>query len=1239
MELPQKKEGLVMGKRSMGVLFGVLVVFSTSLFADETFDKLFRAGKYKEAIDYADNNIPPASRSADVWVKVAKSNEELGLVEKALACYLVSSRMNPNDYASWYGAARIYNKMGDFESGLNSAKKALEISFTGEASWEYANACIQLDRAAEAKKALEKVIESDPSNIIANRELGNIYYNDKEYAKSIPLLKKSYEKKADSDVAYKIGKAGLETNDLTTAVEYLKEASKKSVDAQLDLARTYFKQGDFSNASSAYDKAFGKTKGKPIDHYNNAVAKEKTGNEAGALKSYADAVKQYGASKDKEALTARLIVARNELSQKRYQSALGHFKFILGADPKRQIAPDIYFLLSSSYEGLKQMKSAISYLEKALAIDSKNVEAYARLADLYKRNNQEDKAKATYEKMIALSPNDPKIYLTLGDYNLKQKNYSEALKHYEKSFVLARNAKAAEGIAIAAAELGQWDKAGDAAESAVSLDASVMEPRKILYKYYIKKQQYPSAIKQLEYLVDKDGNNLEYWKNLALAYDKTGNTEKLAQADSKVISLDAKNTESRLRYAQYSMSKGDTKSAEKVYKELSILAPKNASVWKNLYLIAKKDNDKASALNYVKKYLALSPNDAEAQRDLGDYLYERKDFDGALQAYRTALKVDPEIKGFLKRYAEIVIAKGEHEEAIQALNLKVKAGNASADDYATLGMIYQKKKSYSSAITNYQKSLQLNPQNTEILAALAETQALKGDVSEAIITYEQVLMMNPKAAKEYKALGALYEKQKKTDQAMKAYKNYLDNSSGDNAIAQKVGSYLLKKKDYQGALKYMEMVSGSAANDFTFKLEMTEAAFEAGQFKKSIKLAEELLGRNPSASTYRSLSEIRAKSYENDGQLLKAADAYRSYAALKGVRDQDAAYKAASLREKSDKAGAIKIYEQNTAKYPGDFRNFLQLGLIYSEDKATLSKSVAMFKKITSMADSVPVIWEKLGQVYGKLGKPEQELDAYMNYVKHEPQNPDANKRIGIILVEQGKHKEGLIYLETASTLAPKDAEILYSLAEGYAKTNRPEESVRALEKANIAKPNDPKIVSQLYKMYLRVGRSKDAKREIEKLIAMNPNDATTRLSYAQLLFDEKKFKEAAEEIENVMATSPSTEALMLLAKVQIAEKDYEDALATYDEIIAMENFAPALYEKAELFRQYGDKLKKSPKWAETYYERALRADPNFALAKLGLARLQKLWNRDDLYKKYLEEAKAMDPTNKEIMQEYANLR
>jgi len=1206
------------------------------VYADDTLNRLITEKKYDEAIKYADDKIPAASRDAATWAQIAKANEALNLPEKALACYMVAWRMNPQDYNALIGAAKIYNKLDQPENAINYASKALEQNFSAEASWEYARACIKLNRAPEAKKALEKVIETDPENVIANRELGLIYFKAKEYDKAVPMLKKSYTAQPDANVAYMIGKASLESNNIEEAMNFLKEAVTKNpslYEANLDLARTYFKKEKFLAAATEYEKICSKIELTAMDQYNRAISHEKTNNTELAFKAYLAAAEKFGTSKELEALNSQVKAGTGLLERKNYEAALTHFQIIANADPDASTINNIYFLLADAYMGTDNQPKAISSLEKALSIDNKNIEAYARLADLYEKTGVSDKAKQVYEKMMSLSPNDPHVYQVLGNYNLKAKKYADALKYFEKAYVLDHSAKSAEGIAMASSSLNQWDKARDAAESAIKLDPDLMNSRIVLAKSLMKEKNYKSASEHIEFIVSKRSSDLDYWKQLAICYVNIGNQQRLTEIDKKIAEMDKTNVDSRLRLAQNALAQKDVKQAYDMFKELSQLSPQNASIFKNLYEIAQQSGDKNNAAIYLKKYLALNPNDAANQKNLGDMLYELKDMDGALAAYRTALKIDPTIKGFYKKYADLVVAKGQQEEVIRVLSGAINSGEADAGAYTTLGMIYNKKGQYAKALAMYQKAMQLDPQNNDVLSSVAECQAKTGDINSAIISYEQVIMMNPKSGSEYKELGNLYSSQNRLDQAIGVYQKYLEKMPADQDIAKKVGMFIYGKKQYQDAIKYLEMVKEKGINDNNYQLALGECYFYTNNLKKTEQIYEGLRTKNKTNASFnlKPVLKILAEAYEKDNNSAMAVDVFTTYALLPGQKDPDISYKAASLQEKVNPTRAKKIYEDNITAFPNDYRNYLHLGMIYAKDKMTLARSATLLKKASSFADTIPSMWVELAQVYNKLGNEKEELAAYKKLVSMDPQNLEANKKLGIVLMKNNVTSDAMVYLEMANTLSPKDPDILINLANGYIKTNRSKEAIDVLLKAKPLKPDNADLRMQLVGLYRKTGQDKKALEEMKQLIEIK-HDNKVLIMYAQELVTDGKYKEAVEIVENIKATDPENiEALMILGDAQRLDKKYDPAIETYKEISYINpNYAPALYQRAEVHFLQG-----KVQWAKTFYERALRADPKFALAELGLAKVAKTSKIQDQYIDHIEKAMKLDPNNEDIKEEY----
>jgi tetratricopeptide (TPR) repeat protein len=356
------------GKHILPLIVLFVTLLSVQLIADPKFDELFNSGDYAGAIAYAEENIPGGKRDAALWIKIGFANEKENRTEKALACYMVAIRSDAKSYDGHLGAARIYNDLKQYVNGMSMAKKAMDLKMTGEASWEYARACIALQKPKEARKALEKVVETDPSNTVANKQLGTILFEAKEYKDALPLLMKSYQAKADDEVAYKIGRAYQEMGNLDASAKYLemmwRSKTTAGADATVALAKIYFEKKKYSDAIGKYEKA-NSSKLKGEDYYNWGYSIEKTGGSFDdAIKQYQSATEKFGSSSTDEALLAREKVGQYYLERKDYSKALTHFKLISQAKNAEKIVKSINFLMADAYAGLGKSRNTSRNLSK-----------------------------------------------------------------------------------------------------------------------------------------------------------------------------------------------------------------------------------------------------------------------------------------------------------------------------------------------------------------------------------------------------------------------------------------------------------------------------------------------------------------------------------------------------------------------------------------------------------------------------------------------------------------------------------------------------------------------------------------------------------------------------------------------------------------------------------------------------------------------------------------------------------
>jgi len=111
-----------------------------------------------------------------------------------------------------------------------------------------------------------------------------------------------------------------------------------------------------------------------------------------------------------------------------------------------------------------------------------------------------------------------------------------------------------------------------------------------------------------------------------------------------------------------------------------------------------------------------------------------------------------------------------------------------------------------------------------------------------------------------------------------------------------------------------------------------------------------------------------------------------------------------------------------------------------------------------------------------------------------EPNNFEANRQAGKLLVDNGKAPEALVYLERASQLSPSDYETAYALAFAHADTGQYErartEAQSLLARQNNASQEQAELHRLLGDVYEKSGQPLDAVREYQRAAELNPSES-----------------------------------------------------------------------------------------------------------------------------------------------------
>jgi tetratricopeptide (TPR) repeat protein len=1057
---------------------------------------------------------------------------------------------------------------------------------------------IKSGNAVAATLTYEQAIAMNPMASKEYKALGDLYMQQKKTEPAIRSYKKYLERNSDNTIAQLIGENAVNSKNYIDAVKYLGmvtgEAARTPEFLLMYGKACYNTRGEESKALSIYKQLAVISPQNPDVFETLYDLESKNGSKEEAL----NYLKRYAALKPSDAAAQRTL-GDFLYERKDEAGALVAYRTALKADPKAKGFYKRYAELA-----LKSATPQEKILVLSGAIESNEADAsmYRTLADIYRSQGICDKAIPLYDKAIKIDPRDPNLFSALAECQLKSGRVQDAVLTYEQATAMNPNANS---------------------------------EHKALGDLYMQQKKTDLAIKAYMKYVDKNPKESALAKFIGEYEFKSKNYPEARKYLGLVSGPDAKTVGFLDLYGKACYAAKDFPTAEGIYKQLAVITPTNPEIFKTLYEISGRLQKPDDVVMYLKRYTALKPTDADAQRFLGDQLYDRKEYKDALLAYNAVLRANPSAKGFYKRYVDLVLKVGTSAQKMAALNGAMAAGESDATMYAMLGDLYKEEGNCPKAVQLYNKALDADPKNTALMFSQAECQVKSGQVREATVSYEQALAMNPSASKEYKTLGDLYMQQKKQDQALSAYKRYLEKNSSDDKIAIQVGDVAFAAKKYDEAYKYYGMARANESPDFLAQYGL--AAIETRNYPTAINVLEKLRSTKGETNLRATAYKALAQAYEKNGDTKKAADVLNSYVNLAGVKDPDAAYQRAAVYEAINIAQAIPMYEDNIIKYPRDYRNYFKLGSYYAKQKATAGKGIKYLEKCSSLADTIAQVWFDLGQLYSDMNRNQDMLQAFRKYIQIDQQNVDEILKIGEVLLVKRMVDDAMVFLEMANALRENDPKIMLLLARGYIITKRREEGAKLIER--VVKMTNGKIDDDmrlvLIDFYLDNGQNREAINEINSMLATKRNNPLL-LKYAKALYAVGMYPEAINAIEDIKSTQPENlDAIMILGKVQVAQKKFNEAIETYKEALYINQYyAPAMVERANVYYVQG-----KYQWAKTFYERALKVDNKLALAYLGLARVAKAAKDIATYQSNLDRAKRLDPNNKEILDEIKSMR
>lgn len=442
--------------------------------------------------------------------------------------------------------------------------------------------------------------------------------------------------------------------------------------------------------------------------------------------------------------------------------ATGILKDAIAAAPK-VTAP--YLALSTVYlRHLQKNELAAKYAQQALELTPKTFAPYEMLWEIYQAQGQAGKAAQILDKAAKTKSADPEFWISLAEMysrNSIRENVPPSAETLEKINRLLGEASSLEGShqPELASKIGdmyilshQWDKAVPLYKTVLEKKPDFPLIREKLAECYIKLENTPAAIEQIQALVRINPLSLDAYEKLAELYIKTGDFAKALSNARQTLVIEPGNIERQTmvvellfklkRFDEMAKVLGDAKKQFPGLAKLSHLqAIALAQAGRNEEAVAAFEEARDQANRTQPEILT-----SDFYFEFGAAAEQAGQYAKAEELFKKSIEMEPDSTGRPYNYLGYMwVERGERlAEAEQLIRraLVLEPGNGAYLD--SLGWLYFKQGKFPEALTELSRAAEsLEEPDPVVFDHIGDTYHQLGKQAEAVLYWQKAQHLDP----------------------------------------------------------------------------------------------------------------------------------------------------------------------------------------------------------------------------------------------------------------------------------------------------------------------------------------------------------------------------------------------------------------------------------------------------------------------------------------------------------------
>jgi tetratricopeptide (TPR) repeat protein len=480
----------------------------------------------------------------------------------------------------------------------------------------------ELNSESENFKQIQDQLAENPDDDRAYNSLGNYYFTNKEYSKSIEQYEKAISKNPQNYIYYS------------------------------NIGDAYFQLEDYPRSKEYYEKALEK---RPTDDVTlNSLA-----NVHATLEEYEDAIKNY-----KKALETNVSpvyfqnIGNVYVRMQQYDNAIEAFENAKFVGKNYNLAydslGDVYKLKYEEKADESLLNKAIECYQESLRIDSENAKTYSLLADCFYLLGKFDEAITNYEESIRINPNDANTVANLGYTYFWKGDYDKPITYYNRAL--------------------------DIDENFVTVRKYIAEYNKALNKYPEAIENYMIYLESYPNRSDALMGLSEIYLKYSEADPSKGDYVKALEFSQRAVNADPKNYDVYVSLAYAYKGLGQIDQAISTLEKAIHENDKDPSMYSSLGSLYVDKPNFTEAIKNFEKAIGLNQNDPENYAWLGSIYMKVKDWNKSEQYAKTADKIAKKINPDDNTYLDLIALihhnrgldyynNGELESAIKEYNV------------------------------------------------------------------------------------------------------------------------------------------------------------------------------------------------------------------------------------------------------------------------------------------------------------------------------------------------------------------------------------------------------------------------------------------------------------------------------------------------------------------------------------------------------------------------------------------